>query len=332
MLDEFNGTPTAAAPRAVAVLDAPGGEVATPLTSIDQPVVFRGLQDDWPARTRWTLYYFRRDYGEEPVRVREYEPGEDTDYTVTHTTLSDFLDYWEHTGPDPGLARHRRYLAEWNFVNDAPCLLDDFSVPEVFLPDLIDELPEQVRFGRTWLFFGEPGCSTGLHRDTFSTSAWLAMVSGRKLIRLVAPDVADHLEPGDSLWSPDTTTRLAGSAGATLLEVELDAGETLYIPSDWYHEVRNPERNLMVTANFVEPRSALPFLSHFEARLTEPLGPLRRLRNEHARSFYGEGVAPEGPYGPQFVRRQLAWVDEAIDPLLEYRALLARALAEPDLA
>ncbi|MGW6704163.1 cupin-like domain-containing protein [Streptomyces sp. NPDC054956] len=304
-------------------LDAPA---ATALGDIDEPVVVRGLQDQWRARDLWTTEFFRRRYGELPVPIRNYTAGSEYDYTLSETTLSDFLDYWEKTPADTALDGDRQYLAEWNFVRDCPALLEDFTIPEIFSDDCIERLPEQVRFGRMWLFFGEPGCSTGLHRDTFSTSAWLAVLSGSKRLRLVAPEAGRALRAGDGLWSQASYDEVLRPAGAVLHEVTLRAGDTLYIPGDWFHEVRNPERNLMLTANFVEERKLLTFLSQFETRLIEPISVLRRARNAHVRKWADrEGrAAPAELDDAAFRAGEAAWVREMTAELQEYGEALAR--------
>lgn len=303
------------------VVESVGSDEFRGLEHIDEPVVFRGLHEGWDATVRWSDAYFRERYGDVPVPVREYAPGEEYEYTVTRQTLAGFLDYW-HTSPvDAGLTGRRRYLAEWNFVRDCPGLLSDFRIPAVFADDCIERLPEHVRFGRMWLFFGEPGCSTGIHRDTFSTSAWLAVLRGSKRLRLVAPGVGRALRPGDDLWSAHTYDEVLRDSGHPLYEVTLRAGDTLYIPGDWFHQVRNPERNLMLTANFVEERRLLSFLAQFEARLTEPLAALRRLRNEHVESGRAERELDD----VTFRDGQLAWVRDMTADLLDYEKAVGTA-------
>ncbi|MEU1937269.1 cupin-like domain-containing protein [Streptomyces coeruleorubidus] len=307
-------------PTSLRVLD---GSTVTTLEDIDGPVVIRGLQDEWRARELWTVDHFRHQYGGLRVPVREYPAGSEYEYTLSEDGLADFLDYWEKSRADHSLARDRRYLAEWNFVRDCPGLLDDFSIPAIFSDDWIDRLPEQVRFGRMWIFFGEPGCSTGLHCDTFSTSAWLAVLAGSKELRLVTPEAGRALRADDSLWSERTHDEVLRKSAGPLYEVTLRAGDTLYIPGDWYHEVRNPERNLMLTANFVEERKLLSFLAQFETRLTEPLSVLRQARNAQIRTWAGGDGRHDELAREEFRARQLDWVRAMTSDLREYeRALL----------
>lgn len=308
----------------IAPLQVMDGRTVASLEEIHEPTVFQGLQDDWPARRKWTTEFFLRNYGNQPVPVRKYPAGSEFTYDVSEQTLTQFLEYWDDVAPDPDLKLERSYLAEWNFVRDCPGLLSDFRIPELFADDYIDRLPEQVRFGRVWLFFGEPGCSTGVHCDTFSTSAWLALLAGSKQLRLVRPEMRNELGSGDSLWSLSTCERIR-RAGNMVYEATIRAGEILYIPGDWYHEVRNPERNLMVTANFVEKRLLFSFLSQFESRLTEPITLLRKLRNDQLQSVLknpvGECLSSELGRA-DFRIRQSVWAGELTRDLREYQEML----------
>ncbi|GAB1824307.1 cupin-like domain-containing protein [Herbidospora sp. RD11066] len=293
------------------------------LADFDEPVLFHGLQSEWPAVSSWNIDFFTRRYGDALVPVRSYPPGSEYEFSIERSNLGDYLKYWGETDPDPGFSRRRLYLAEWNFTRDHPDLLDYFQIPEIFADDWIDRLPEQVRFGRMWLFFGEPGCSTGLHTDTFSTSAWLSMIFGRKVLRFLHPSRSGELARGDSLWSEDTLSRvLPDGDGDLLSEVVLGPGETLYIPGDWYHEVRNLDRNLMLTANFAEERRLLSFLEKFESRLTEPLARLRDLRNEHVRRWRERECGDSELDLPEFRDRQLVWVDQVTSGLTDYHRTL----------
>ncbi|MFD3512471.1 cupin-like domain-containing protein [Streptomyces sp. NPDC058657] len=300
------------------VLDA--SSVST-VEDIQEPVVIRGLQTGWPALELWNAEYFRHRYGDHTVQVREYESGEEYTYEYAQLPLADVLEFWENSPVDPESTGPRKYLAGWNFVRDCPELLEDFRVPGIFSQDCIDRLPEQVRFGRMWLFFGEPGCSTGIHTDTFSTSAWLAVLQGTKSVRFVGPEAHAEWRPTDSMWSQDTYDEVIRDTGQPLYEVTLRPGDTLYIPADWFHEVRNPERNIMLTANFAEEGRLLSFLDQFETRLIEPISTLRRTRNAHVRKLAERGGAVELS-DPAFRARQLDWVREAMTDLRTYEDAL----------
>jgi Cupin superfamily protein len=85
------------------------------------------------------------------------------------------------------------------------------------------------------LYAGPAGTSTPWHQDIFSTHTWLAQLRGEKLWRLSAPD----LDPLKSF--PDDSS---------IYEVTLNAGDLIYLPPDWWHEVQNQTSTLAISGNF----------------------------------------------------------------------------------
>src|SRR5687768_10664753 len=122
------------------------------------PLLLGGLQQGWPAREKWSAEYFRSRFGDQQIPVREYGAGGDRPYAARATSFRGYLDYWEKLDGDAGrVPQPNLYMAEWNFVEQCPELLEDFTTPEYFLPDWIDALPPNLQFGRVWIFIGHPG-------------------------------------------------------------------------------------------------------------------------------------------------------------------------------
>ena len=148
--------------------------------------------------------------------------------------------------------------------------MEDFSTPSYFQEDLFDELPKDLKFGRTWIFIGHPLVSTPLHQDTFSTSAWLAMIKGTKVIRLVPPQYADSLNKKASLFDEKYIISLSGK-DIPVFEVTIGRGDTLYIPGRWFHEVKNIDKNIMLTKNFLDKWNFINFTVKFEEKFNQPI-------------------------------------------------------------
>ena len=287
-----------------------------------------GLQEPWPARTKWDASYFRSRFGELVVPVRAYGLGGDKPYAKQSMTLAAYLDYWEQlpvgsdSAPSPNL-----YLAEWNFVHQCPALLEDFATPEYFAPDWIDRLPANLQFGRLWIFIGHPAVDTPAHTDTFGTSAWLSMVRGTKSVRLIHPDSAHVVTKGIDLFSDEVEASLHAQ-NVVLYEAIITEGDTLFIPGRWFHQVKNLDKNIMVTKNFVDSANVLGFLSDFETRVLGPVRALRGLRNKFLADQIGSSGAarPDAPsclHSPKFVEEQLQWADDVNVDIQHYRALLS---------
>src|SRR5262249_25678909 len=147
----------------------------------------------WPAFEKWTLEFFKTQIGEQMVPVRDYC---EIPYRKTTMPMKEYMDYFEalpESGPGEG---RNLYLAEWNFPVACPQLMADFEVPSLFGVDWIDRLPKSLQFGRTWIFIGHPTVHTPAHTDSFHSSAWLAMLQGQKILRLIRPEHGAKLFKG----------------------------------------------------------------------------------------------------------------------------------------
>lgn len=296
------------------------------------PLLLRGLTSAWPARHKWSAAYFRERLGDLLVPVRDYSPAAAGGrlYINGQMRLSEYLDYWEALPSQGGGAADRNlYLAEWNFVQQCPELLEDFATPDYFLPDWMDQLPEDVQFGRVWLFIGQPSTHTPAHTDTFGTSAWLSMVSGTKAVRLVSPAESLKVPRGTDFFAPGAEEDLL-RLGVDVLEAIITEGDTLFIPGRWLHQVRNLDKNIMVTKNFVDTPNLLGFLSDFETGVIAPIHAMRDLRLKFLKEQLDDGErtgAPACLASLGFMREQLRWATQMDDSLRRYRERLSALLA-----
>ena len=94
-------------------------------------------------------------------------------------------------------------------------------------------IPNDHRF----VYVGPAGSRTALHADVFFSFSWSANVCGSKRWWLLP--AADRRLVSDAATQPlarDILTLPAAAARA--IEVEQGAGELLFVPSGWYHQVR----------------------------------------------------------------------------------------------
>lgn len=231
-----------------------------------KPIKILGLTDLWPAQQKWNEQFFREMYGELIVPVRKYQTST---YEKIHMKLASYLDYWTSIDNLNSVQDHL-YLADWEISRQQTPLLKDFSTPIYFHSDLLNELPKELKFGRTWIFIGHPHVYTPLHQDTFSTSAWLTMMQGSKIIRLVPPQYGVSLNKNSSLFEKTTLDSLS-EKNIPIFDVTIEEGDTLYIPGKWFHEVRNVNKNIMLTQNFLDKWNFLNFTVEFEEKFNQPV-------------------------------------------------------------
>lgn len=208
-----------------------------------QPVLLDGLVDASPGHAHWSLPRLRQRFGDRVISVIPTKQGRlscDVRSGVTFETVrfGDYVDRLERGDPSEA------YLA-------APA--------DTWLPELNDDVrpPEYCRnapwrISRFWLSAAQT--STPLHRDVAQNIFF--QLAGRKRIYLYSPAASPWLYsnplrsalPNYSRFDPEQPDyeRFPLCREVQPLEVVLEPGDVLYLPSRWWHQVRSLE----VSASF----------------------------------------------------------------------------------
>jgi len=229
-----------------------------------KPVLIQGLADHWPARTDWNLPRLRSTYGE-----RTFKCGEDDDGYPIRVKLKHFLRY--QNSDEPGGAKlddSPLYIFDSRYDDDkiSKQMLDEYQVPHLFSEDLFRMVGEKRRPPYRWILFGPSRSGSNVHIDPLGTSAWNTLIRGHKLWTLFPPDVPkavvkgkEHVrwkeeddEPVD--WYANVLPRILGKEGPLLrsrmIQFIQKPGETVFVPSNWWHGVLNLDTTIAVTQNF----------------------------------------------------------------------------------
>ncbi len=237
------------------VRDASSDQFLTNYYSKNVPVVLEGFARTWPAFGRWSPGFFEEHFGDVDVEVmadRERDPRFEMNRDEHRRTmpLRDFTRFVETSSRN---ASNDAYIVAHNHVLDGPlsALKEDVGEAAGILKFPADP-------GRMNLWFGPAGTVTRLHHDT--ANILLVQITGRKLVKLV-PSLEFHLlrnEAGSySGLDPHSPTDLSdGLRSATILDVELNAGDALFLPVFWWHDVRSMETSISLScSNFAYPNS-----------------------------------------------------------------------------
>ena len=97
--------------------------------------------------------------------------------------------------------------------------------------------PDDYRF----TYAGPKGTYTPLHRDVYGSYSWSSNIVGRKRWWLIPPEHTDIVwtQPGGSEVVFDLRELDETLWRERVLEVVQEAGETIFVPSGWYHQVEN---------------------------------------------------------------------------------------------
>lgn len=195
-----------------------------------KPVVFTDLSKDWAATQKWTFEYLAETYGDLDVPVVDpsyHIPG--ANYMKSHLTMK-FGDYLRLIQQGPSELR----IFLWNIMEHAKGLTNDVS-----LPTICDGWADKYPF----MFFGGAGAVTGMHYDIDCSHVFHTHFLTRKRVVLFAPEQGPFLyqhpftvQSAVNPLEPDYK-KYPALQNLTGYETTLTHGETLFIPTHWWHYI-----------------------------------------------------------------------------------------------
>lgn len=142
---------------------------------------------------------------------------------------------------------------------------------------------KETRPDHLWIIAGPGNTGSTFHKDPNSTSAWNQLLSGLKLWIMLPPDVSPPGVIADSeeenVTAPLSLSEWvnAGFFNDCLKLCERNTaekqycligctypGETIYVPSNWWHSVINIEDSVAMTGNFVPKENLYRVLNFFK--------------------------------------------------------------------
>jgi len=208
------------------------------------PVVLDALVSDAFDLSQWSPRGLAARFGATEVEVT-VDREDDADYARTFRrrsramSLAALVDHIEASADAP---RNDVYLvAENRFFERPP--LDDL-LGEIHLPlGWLDA--ERLRADGASLWLGGAGTRTPLHHD--HVNLLVCQLHGRKRWRLIAPTERALLA---KVERPFTRLDPSEFADVVVKEVIVEAGEALFVPAGWWHQVESlaPSTTISITA------------------------------------------------------------------------------------
>jgi len=252
------------------------------------PVIINGLTDGWEAHRLWDLEYFSTadEVANEPVCVfltKTYD-GE-----VMECTMGEYVRSFDQLKER---AAGRKlgdvpYLRSWEVAQVKPEMLTSCAEGFAYFKDMFSILPagNMVKPPFTWLFIGPTGSYTGVHADAVSSKlfsggvltvdAWTTVIRGRKLFRLWPAHALENLYVGKmtgrygsrefvDMSDPDLG-RFPECQKVKPVEVIVEAGQVIYIPKNWAHDVLALEDTISLTTHWLTKPNLRQVLSQARA-------------------------------------------------------------------
>lgn len=195
-----------------------------------KPVILTDLMDNWPARTKWTMDYFKKEHGNimVPVFSSNYSnPGKG--YMAADRRIP-FREYLEEIEKGPTDLR----LFLFNIIRHAPELKKDYEIISI-MDGVYKELP--------FMFFGGQGSKVTLHYDIDLAHIFLSQFVGRKRVVLFPPEMSKRLYHHPytvgsyiNVNNPDYE-KFPALKHVWGYDCTIHPGETIFIPCGHWHYI-----------------------------------------------------------------------------------------------
>ena len=193
-----------------------------------RPLVIQDLAKSWPASKKWSPDFFREQYGNKQVKVYDdsfVAAGKHYMSNLKTISLKQYIDTIMTSSQNL-----RMFL--YNIKSEIPELVDD-----IIFPTLINGLSRNFVF----MFFGCKGSVTQMHFDIDMSHVFHTAMYGKKTVYLFPYEQGKNLHRYPftcrsyvDVERPDFQ-QYPGLKDAQGYKVELEPGETLYIPSGYWH-------------------------------------------------------------------------------------------------
>ena len=220
----------------------------------NMPVVIRNLSHDWPAYRKWNWNYFKQLVGDK--RVPLYNNIKSDAYTPVNKA-DDYKTFGEYIDMiSQGPAGWRIFL--FNIFDHAPQLINDFTWPEHLMKGFIKKYP--------MLFTGGATSITHMHFDIDLSHILHTQFAGKKRVLLFPFEEQYKLyrKPYEVLSLADFSNYYMLDAGpdydkfpalklAQGVEATLEHGDTLFMPSGWWHHMEYLESGFAMSLRASQP-------------------------------------------------------------------------------
>jgi len=207
------------------------------------PIIIEGKANDWECVKKWSMDWLYENYCNDKVAL--FDPlsssSEKVNYEVEETTLKDVLDAVK-SGDTSKYSRFNRLLY------DHPELVKDFDWKWLYM------MRNRISSGKTFqVFIGGKGTRTTLH--CASEHNLFTQVYGKKHWYLFEPKCDIYLDPPInrspyffSRFDPENPDyqNFPATKYLTVWECELNPGDVLFNPPNWWHQVTNMSHSIGV--------------------------------------------------------------------------------------
>jgi hypothetical protein len=229
-------------------------------------VVITDAISHWPALGKWTPAFFKESYGHLIVEVDEQR-----------LALSELIDRIEASTDDsPAPYLRNQPMADW----PAELMADITPMPDCTRQNWLESryFPSGEKIAAIEAYIGGRGATfPQLHYDGLHTHAFLMQLHGEKEYIAFSPEQTPFVYPHSpganisqivDLDDPDLEAHPLFDR-AEGVRFTLEAGETLFIPSGWWHTARILSPSITVSINGLNRANYAEFRRDYCASLSK---------------------------------------------------------------
>jgi len=214
----------------------------------------------WVENNKFNTNFFNKLYGQFEAPVMDCNKKFFSSHEKVNMKVSDFLSYWEHR--DERLL----YLKDWHLqrATDEPF----YEVPFYFSSDWLNEYFDYLNTDDyRFVYIGVKGSWTPFHVDVFRSYSWSANICGLKKWIFYPPGEENNLKdkfgqlPFDVLKIDDKQLKTSS------ITIYQKAGEVIFVPSGWHHQVFNLEDTVSINHNWMNAYSIKYLFHHLQSEL-----------------------------------------------------------------
>jgi hypothetical protein len=205
----------------------------------NRPVIITDLLDNCTDYKKWTVEYLLENYADEVVEIQEGRTS-DPEYEINSPKHKSTI----------SMSKFIKRILNSDESNDFYMTANNFSVKNSGLGDVLDclqKLPDycvpptrQSQTGHIWV--GPKGTITPLHHD--ESGILHPHLSGSKRWIMISPQYATYLYNNVAVFSDVDIFNInydkyPKMRDVNVIDITLNAGESLFIPVNWWHAVQS---------------------------------------------------------------------------------------------
>uniref|UniRef100_A0A8D8VMP2 Jumonji domain-containing protein 4 n=1 Tax=Cacopsylla melanoneura TaxID=428564 RepID=A0A8D8VMP2_9HEMI len=232
--------------------------------SENKPFILKSCTKEWACSSEWVLNghpnfeYISETYGAAKAPVIDcnaLDSGITSNTCNKEMTLGEFTNYWQNYNSlnypcdDPCY-----YLKDWHFLKN-PKSANIYRVPNVFASDWLNEYYSEYLHCKddyVFSYMGPKNTWTPLHVDVYNSYSWSVNICGSKEWLFLPPGNEKYFK--DSFGNLVTDMKSVDWSSLppnTVITVHQDAGDGIFVPSGWHHQVSNMADTISINHNWI---------------------------------------------------------------------------------